>query len=459
MPGPRSIATFAILAAIYGCSTQSSDPSAPVASAAPVVTAESHLAQRAPLDGARAPLDGARASRDALRARRGPPRVGSIASTPDDAPDFAPAARRFAAHHDPAAQLLTEGGPILAAPHIVPVFFPGDPKMSTLVDFTQRYVASQFWQQAVGEYGVGAGTVGAPVIRDEVAPPTIFDVDIDAWLIAKLDAHDPLLPPPDANTVYALFFPPGTVVQFSPYAPGAPIAQSCTNFGAYHSSVTLASGQNVVEAVVPRCDQGYRSYTPAEQLTLAPAHELAEAATDPFPGGSAAFDLLDFNGSALGLVEGAEIGDMCEFIQTSVASNTDVGYPVQRLWSNRAAAASHDPCFPTLGSAYFNAAPVVGGTEVYPAGYVHGITLPPGGTVTLDVELFSDAPTAPWALAAREIDGLSTLTMTFDEPQGKNGDVRHLTITRGSDQSTVAQAEIDSTLDGKTNSWPLVLGY
>jgi hypothetical protein len=439
------IAPIAIFAAIYGCSTQPSDAPAPVAR---TVTESSPAAQRASLDGA---------SREALRARRAPAREQARAPVTADTATETRAAKGFAAHHQPEAQLLTEGGPVIAAPHVVPIFYAGDPETSTLVDFTGRLLTSHFWKQTVGEYGVGPGTVAAPVIRNEVAPPTLFDTEIEAWLKATLDAHDPSLPAPDANTIYAMFFPPGTVVEFTP-SPGYPAPRSCKSFGAFHYEITLASGQKVAYAVMPRCDQGYRNYTGVEELTLAPAHEIAEIVTDPYPGTGATYDLLDFAGSADYTFEGGEVGDLCEFIPVSVASDTDVGYPVQRIWSNRAAAASHDPCLPALGPAYFNSAPVVGGTEIYSGEYARGITLPPGGTVTVDVELFSDAPTAPWTLSAKEIDS-ATLTFAFDQAQGRNGDKRHLTITRGLDQNLDVRAEIDSTLDGRTNTWPLLIGY
>jgi hypothetical protein len=112
---------------------------------------------------------------------------------------------------------------------------------------------------------------------------------------------------------------------------------------------------------------------------------------------------------------------------------------VQRVWSNRAAAASHDPCQPSGLSPYFNSAPVVTDTVSVtdPSGatfQTKGVTIPVGQTKTIELDLYSDAPTAgPWTLIALDVTsalfgGSPVLALSLDKNQGRNGDKRELTI-------------------------------
>src|SRR5439155_8196592 len=78
---------------------------------------------------------------------------------------------------------------------------------------------------------------------------------------------------------------------------------------------------------------------------------------DPFPDSAPAF--LDVDPphalwtSALG---GAEIADLCENEEPNLIVPEDIGYPVQRIWSNQSAHAGTGPCVPVPpGEAYFNA--------------------------------------------------------------------------------------------------------
>ena len=56
---------------------------------------------------------------------------------------------------------------------------------------------------------------------------------------------------------------------------------------------------------------------------------------------------------------GGEVGDLCVSYRGD-DSYTESGYVVQRSWSNKAAAASHNPCVPApdpSSQPYFNVAP------------------------------------------------------------------------------------------------------
>src|SRR5205807_938811 len=96
---------------------------------------------------------------------------------------------------------------------------------------------------------------------------------------------------------------------------------------------------------------------------------------------------------------------------------SDLGFEVARGWSNAAAAAGHNPCAPSSAT-YFNSAPVlpdtVGYTDSGSSAVSKGINIPVGSTGTLLVDLFSDAPTAPWTVSAFEETG-SNLSFTWDK--------------------------------------------
>src|SRR5438132_1467225 len=80
----------------------------------------------------------------------------------------------------PAAK--SSGGPILATPNIIPIFFPGDADQDTLTTFVRALPSSAYWKEITSEYGVGATTTGDPiVVTNETAPQTITDPEVKTW--------------------------------------------------------------------------------------------------------------------------------------------------------------------------------------------------------------------------------------------------------------------------------------
>jgi hypothetical protein len=412
----------------------------------------------------------ARARRAAAGAMRRHASAASDAAARRKTAPSAQLAHSSEARHPAPPQLRPAWGPVIAAPKIVPVIFPGDPYTAQITDFTSRLTGSQYWKTIVSEYGVGAGSALPPIVRTDVAPATILDVDIEAWLTSALSDPNSILPAPDPNTIYALYYPPGTTVEFAA-PPGSPNAKSCTNFGAYHTDVLLPSGVDVAYAVMPRC-ASYRGWVGLDEMTLGTGHELAEASTDPYPVNWPAYDDIDFAGTGYALFMGSEVGDMCEFIPNPILHSDELGYTVQRMWSNASAAAGHDPCLPAANPTYFNVAPVVDGMETYPAysyagqyypsSYAKGVAVPPGGEVTVELKLFSDGYTRPWKLSTTEAYASGDLTFTLDDDEGMNGDVRRLTIRRADSAPYAFYGQgvlIHSTLGAESNTAWLAIGY
>jgi len=342
------------------------------------------------------------------------------AATSVDASPDAPGP--FEAPHGTAPQVVSLGGPVLATPKVVPIFFTGDSTMQAQVEaFLGMLPGSPYWNATTSEYGVGDVTIGTSIVTTDTAPTT--DTALESWLAANLDGthagwtYDP-------NAIYSVYLPAGVVLQTQ-------FGTSCQAFGAYHSETSNAAGK-ITYALMPRCGNSLGL------LTGASSHELIEAVTDPLPFTAGAFQDMDPEHAIWGLTPGAEVGDMCEYVATAHMSFGG-NFRVQRTWSNAAAAAGHDPCVPAPTTPYQGAAPmlvedlVVQGGEGTPV-TTKGVQIAVGASKTIDVVLFSDAATADFMVHATDASvlsgGASELTFTWDKTGGHNGDTLHLTITR-----------------------------
>ena len=354
---------------------------------------------------------------------------GDNLAAPPDAPPPIPDAPAFVeAPHGAAPQVLSQGGPVLAAPRVVPIFFTGDDTArAQLADFLEQLAGSPYWTAITTEYGVGRLAIAPSVVTAD--PPPQTDTDLRAWLVANLDGTHPGWPAPDTSTIYTVFLPEGAVL-----TQGG--SKSCTAFGGYHDETMTAAGAPLVYALVPRCKS--TSAGPLDEVTEATSHELLEASTDPLPVSNPAYDRVDAAHFVWGRTPGAELGDMCE--AAPAAYQPLVGsYMVQRTWSNVSAAAGHDPCVPVLDQPYVGAEPELAdltitthnGTMIQ----TQGVTVETGTPVTIPVDLFSDAPTrldfSVQAMDANQLfGGASAFSFAWDNTYGHNGDKRMLTITR-----------------------------
>ncbi len=278
----------------------------------------------------------------------------------------------------------------------------------------------------------------------------------------------PAFPAPDGNTLYALYYPQG--LKITADSGGGPPAQSCTEFGGYHSNFALDAAHGnmpVPYAVMLHCQ--YPGETPLETMTATANHEYIEAATDPYPMTDLAYAIVDtahiYWLFALG---GGETADTCAQSLSLFVTFPELPYMVQRPWSNVAAKAGHDPCVPTLpNTVYFNSAPNFTDNVTLNIGQnitVKGVKIPVGESKTIQVDLFSDAKTSgPWTVKAIDSSaiqgGSKQLDFAFDKDSGVNGEKLNLTITVL--KSTPYKAEIFylmSTLNGTRNMWVGIVG-
>jgi hypothetical protein len=372
-------------------------------------------------------------------------------------PDNGTPSTTYPAPHPAAPQITSMGGPVLAAPVFVPVTFDGDAMRPDIEAFLSKIGASSYWSAVTSEYGVGAGKGATPVHLSETAPTKIASTDIDAWLVDKLDGTHPEWPAPTDGTIYVVSYPPGTQIELDQWG------TSCQMFGGYHGQVQLKNGTNAVYAILPRCG-GAQGMSALDILTFSMSHELIEASTDPLDETNPAYMMPDADHQAWMLVPLSEVGDMCTYRLAPLLRPPDIGYAVQRTWSNAAAKAGHDPCVPAIaGEPYFNAAPVLTDDVDFAAGMdskpTKGVKVAVGQSKTIEIDLFSDGPTTGpmtvHAMDANEINGgKPDLGLSLDRTHGVNGEKLHLTITANkAGQYGGSEFVLLTTIGKTTNFW------
>jgi hypothetical protein len=234
--------------------------------------------------------------------------------------------------------------------------------------------------------------------------------------------------------------------------------------------VVDGGSQQVAYAVIPACDYGLGPTGNYNFVTLSASHELAEAATDPHPETDRAFYLFS-NDAWLGALSygGGENGDMCTYLLDP--SYLESGfYTVQRIWSNMAAAASHNPCQP-WDKAYFGAAvrtSVLQLSDHRSYGYV---VIKRGQSVDAIADVFSDRelpadfllyvgkPKGSRQTAPEDVDPIDPLTVQLSEQQVHNGDGVVLSFTAPAtappgDMHIVVRSVLQMQ---DYNDWPVIL--
>ena len=363
------------------------------------------------------------------------------------------------------AQAVSFGGSVVKTPKIVPIVFAADASKQQVADFVTKLATTTYWGKISSEYGVGALTAKPAIVLSETAPTSIDDNQIGPWLAAKFSSDAAHFGTPDSSTLYAVFYPDGTTV-----TQGS--GTSCTEFGGYHFE-TSAGGKSISYAVIPRC-ASFAGFAGSDVITFASSHEVLEWATDPFPQTRPAYRGVDDDHAVWSRVFLGELGDLCTQMGNVSDIPTDLGFTVQRTWSNAAAKLGHDPCVPATKDAYFQSAPVLSQSVTFtlPASFggsdvaTKGVTIPVGKSKTIEVDLFSDAATSgAWTVSA--VDTISrftrqapTLDFAWDRTTGVNGEKLHLTVTVKSAASLVTGAHpfsITSTLGKQTVSWPALV--
>jgi hypothetical protein len=388
------------------------------------------------------------------------PKPFDAGATPDTSQDDGP----YPAAHYPLPMMKNLGGSVLSAPEIVTVTFKGNANRDTERAFDDSIVTTSWWTTVTDGWNIGPGKGGVYAeLDDTVSGKTLDDQNDLQPMIASWIASG-ALPPPTANTVYAIYFPASTTITLQ----GTP---SCQGFGGYHNAVAYlagdagpdAGGPKVAYAVLPDCGGG---------LTVTTSHEFIEAATDPDPLGNTAWYGYDDAWWGPG---GGEAADLCQGRGTVLVGNDDIA----KSWVNKAAAASHDPCQPEdPGEIFFSAAvptqvvsglhDPTGGPDYSADGF---ILVNPGDNKTIDVVVFSEAKLPSelqlvvgarprGATSPSQVDPIAPgVTASLSPTTGHNGthvafNLQIATNTAPGDYVFVVRAILN---DNDYHSWPVIL--
>lgn len=227
--------------------------------------------------------------------------------------------------HSQNPHLNYNNGPLLANVEVFTIFWgshwQNQPALTSLAhsinDFFKFIVTSplidQLGEYSVPAYKIGHGKlVGSKMLTTD--PGSSIDDSAIQTTLQGWIANDPSFPKPNANSLYFIYFPPGTTITLG-------TDSSCQTFGGYHNNVG-----NISYAVEPFCLAGSGSLSQLDFFTLTSSHELCEAITDPVPGtGWYWFQNQKHQG---------EIGDICESAPN--AEERMGKFLVQREWSNNA---------------------------------------------------------------------------------------------------------------------------
>lgn len=239
-------------------------------------------------------------------------------SPPDAARDvsFEPAA------HIPMPLVFPHTGTVLPSVQLVTVTFDGYADRDAVEQFGAAIVSSHWYVSAGAEYNVTAGAA-LPAVRLAQMPVSLTRQDIRAQ-IANLTAGTLTTNPavPAAPPLYMVYIPAN--VEISDLA----VHRS------YHEVIRLGNGGQVPLAVV--LDGGDTAAT-----LVAAAHQLIDAATDPFTEPREGYYADPPVNDPWSLVLG-EVADLCEAEDLV----SDGGYALPRVYSNRAVSAGKSPCTP-----------------------------------------------------------------------------------------------------------------
>jgi hypothetical protein len=367
------------------------------------------------------------------------------------------------ATHASLPSVENRAGALLTSARVTAVTFSDDPLAGELEHFISTIGDSSYWKTTTSEYGVGRASATQPV-HAGAAPAMIDDVTIQSYLRQKLDDPSSGWPAATDQSLYVLFFPATTEVTMRG---GATL---CMPTGGYHAFTALGNGQLVAYAVIGRCIGA--QHVTLDNVTLVASHELVEAATDPFDTGYHAPPDAQYAWTFT--MQGGEIGDLCEHDASSDFYSPELGYVVQRIWSNAAAAAGHEPCVPTPeDDVYFGAAPELtdelsltfktAGSQPLDA---LGARIPIGQSKTIPLRLFSDGPMQPMDMWAEEFPISAAIQqpgdlqlVVADDVGSNNGATLELVVTvRGDSYGEGHQyAMIYAQSGDQQHRWPIVI--
>ena len=326
--------------------------------------------------------------------------------------------------HPPLPQLFPHAGVVLPNINLVTVTFPAYPYVNDAGAFGDFVFTSKWFPTVLSEYGVKSGKHVGKFALKEMAPMSLTDAGVKTLIAKHID--DGTLPAPKSGFLYMLYFPSTSVI--SDGGSGGVTGSSCNTFAGYHGAASHM-GTNYCYAVIADCGNG------ADDITNTASHELAEAATDPFPDGPRDGYFIDADPNDPWQIEsGQENGDLCEY-ESGIRESAVM---LQRSWSNAEAAAGRDPCIPSGDVDYANVFAVPAGVPTVSPGDQISFSLmgwTSGSAQRWDIKInqasFVDySPNEQQAqLSAAQISPGETVTLTMTVPMdAKSGAVEGVLV-------------------------------
>jgi hypothetical protein len=308
---------------------------------------------------------------------------------------------------------------VLKSPKVVAVTWDNDTHRSDIEALFPQYAASKAWTAQTSEYGVGALTVGTPIHLSGNAPASLTD---------KGDLFGGAVQP-EAGVLYGFFVPVGTTVD------DGTGSKCCTDYDGYHADAAVGSLDvpYFIACACPMFDGP--NIGDLQQLTTVAGHELVETVTDPFQNG---FGQTDDAHAIWTIVSDGEVADLCQFNDTTYWQPSDMSYTVQRTWSNRAAAAGHDPCVGDPATPYYQAIPLATDPVTLTAPQsspwqTQGLKVAMGATGTLRLRIYADAAAGPFTITIDDynstwLNGTKLLSFTVPATPVASGDELEATV-------------------------------
>jgi hypothetical protein len=237
--------------------------------------------------------------------------------------------------------IVNHGGPTMSHVRLVTVTFGVDPDRAALEGYG-AWIASSSWLRTVGhDYGVTGGESLGGVALPDLTTATVDDATLRGLLLDGI-ASGSVPRPADGDfgsVLYALH------VQGHSVTDGSSV--SCTDFIGYHASARRIGLAEVAYAVIVECATPMDFVgRPVDWREQTLAHELIEAATDPFP--ARGYHMRDPNDPWN--FGGGEVADLCDLVVPGGAVEVESGRWAVRVWSNSIAATGMgDPCIPSVG--------------------------------------------------------------------------------------------------------------
>jgi hypothetical protein len=334
----------------------------------------------------------------------------------------------------------SNGGPVIASPVLVPITYQDDTNRATL-EAHAVWMAGSTWLTTVGaEYGVGAASILGNGELSSNAPMTLNDSQLQSNLAGWIMGGS--VPRPAGGSfdsvLYMVYLPSHTTMT----GPGS--AAGCSDFDAYHQEMNM-SGIHVSYEVILACPTSTPGLNDLQQEELAAAHELIEAATDPFPNTNPGW-IFPSNAASPWAVIGGEVADLCA--QPRQVYSEGQNY-AQRVWSNAAAASgTQDPCIPAGSEAYYGVTSAVGGSGTA------------GMQLKFMLDGWSTAPVSNWNLNVGPGPGTFRPTLALDLHSLNNGGHAMLTVTipAGTPGGGVAVVFVQSSFSMTDyHLWPLLI--